>query len=74
VIGSLMQAATPPEPDYVAAVYRSVSAMLAEHGLSHDEAVAGCARCQACSGLSAWEKVFRKEELRDRSGHRAAAG
>jgi hypothetical protein len=52
----------------VADVYRSVSAMLAEHGMDHDDAVAGCARCQACSGLSAWERVFRKEELRERRG------
>jgi radical SAM protein (TIGR04043 family) len=74
VIGSLMEAATPPAPDYVASVYRSVSAMLDEAGLSHDDAVAGCARCQACSGLSAWERVFRREELRGRADHSAAAG
>ena len=73
VIGSLMEAATPPEPDYVAALYRSVSAMLDEAGLSHSDAVAGCARCQACSGLSAWERVFRREELRGRADHSAAA-
>ena len=68
VPGTLMADVPPPEPDYVAGVYRSVSAMLAEHGLDHEGAAAGCARCQACSGLSAWERVFRKEELRE---HRA---
>jgi radical SAM protein (TIGR04043 family) len=68
VPGTLMADVSPPDPDYVAAVYRSVSAMLAEHGMDHDDAVAGCARCQACSGLSAWERVFRKEELRERRG------
>jgi len=68
VPGTLMADVAPPEPDYVAGVYRSVSAMLAEHGMDHDDAVAGCARCQACSGLSAWERVFRKEELRERRG------
>ena len=52
----------PPDPDYVASIYRSVSAMLADAGLDHVEAKAGCARCQACSGLSAWERIFRKEE------------
>jgi hypothetical protein len=36
--------------------------MLAEHGLDHADAGAGCARCQACSGLSAWERLFAKEE------------
>ena len=74
VPGTLMEDVPPPPPDYVAAVYASVSAMLAEHGLDHDGAAAGCARCQACSGLSAWERVFRKEELRERGGlalHRA---
>jgi radical SAM protein (TIGR04043 family) len=65
VPGTLMADVAPPGPDYVAEVYRSVSAMLADAGLDHDDALAGCARCQACSGLSAWERVFRKEELRD---------
>jgi radical SAM protein (TIGR04043 family) len=67
VPGTLMADVAPPDPDYVAGVYRSVSAMLAEHGLDHEEARAGCARCQACSGLSAWERVFRKEALREGS-------
>ena len=65
VPGTLMADVRPPDPDYVAEVYRSVSAMLSEHGLDHEEARAGCARCQACSGLSAWERVFRKEALRE---------
>jgi hypothetical protein len=42
--------------------------MLAAGGLDHEGAAAGCARCQACSGLSAWERVFRKEDLRERRG------
>jgi radical SAM protein (TIGR04043 family) len=67
VPGTLMADVAPPDPDYVAEVYRSVSAMLSEHGLDHEEARAGCARCQACSGLSAWERVFRKEALREGS-------
>jgi radical SAM protein (TIGR04043 family) len=62
VPGTLMADTPPPDPDYVAGVYRAVSAMLAEHGLDHVEAAAGCARCQACSGLSAWERLFAKEE------------
>jgi len=68
VPGTLMADVPPPDPDYVAAVYRSVSTMLAAGGLDHEGAAAGCARCQACSGLSAWERVFRKEELRERRG------
>jgi len=62
VPGTLLEDAAPPDPDYVAAVYRSVSAMLAESGLDHVEAKAGCARCQACSGLSAWERILRREQ------------
>ena len=68
VPGTLMADVPPPDPDYVAAIYRSVSAMLAAGRLDHEGAAAGCARCQACSGLSAWERVFRKEELRERRG------
>jgi radical SAM protein (TIGR04043 family) len=65
VPGTLMENEPAPAPDYVASVYRSVSAMLAESGLDHLDAKAGCARCQACSGLSAWERLFRKEEVRE---------
>jgi radical SAM protein (TIGR04043 family) len=62
VPGTALADAPPPDPDYVASIYRSVSAMLAEAGLDHVEAKAGCARCQACSGLSAWERLFRRED------------
>jgi radical SAM protein (TIGR04043 family) len=72
VPGTLLADAPPPDPDYVADVYRTVSALLAEHGLDHLEAAAGCARCQACSGLSAWERVFRKEERRELAVRRSA--
>lgn len=66
VPGTLLADSPPPGAEYVASVYRSVSAMLAESGLDHVEATAGCARCQACSGLSAWERLFKLEEARDR--------
>jgi len=66
VPGTLLQDSPTPDADYVGSVYRSVSAMLAESGLDHVEAKAGCARCQACSGLSAWERLFKREEARDR--------
>jgi radical SAM protein (TIGR04043 family) len=62
VPGTLMADAEPPDPDYVASIYRSVSAMIEEAGLDHTAAKAGCARCQACSGLSAWERLTEKEE------------
>jgi radical SAM protein (TIGR04043 family) len=62
VPGTLMADAEPPDPDYVAGIYRSVSAMIADAGLDHLAAKAGCARCQACSGLSAWERVLAREQ------------
>ena len=65
VPGTLLEGSPAPDPEYVASIYRSVSAMLAEAGLDHAAAKAGCARCQACSGLSAWERVFRREEARE---------
>ncbi|MDT7706559.1 MAG: hypothetical protein QOG20_2166, partial [Pseudonocardiales bacterium] len=33
-------------------IYRKVAGFLAERGLGADTAVAGCARCQACSSLN----------------------
>jgi radical SAM protein (TIGR04043 family) len=66
VPGTLMADTAPPQASYVASVYRSVSEMLAASGLDHVEAKAGCARCQACSGLSAWERVLKREEARER--------
>jgi hypothetical protein len=46
--------------------------MLAQAGFDHEEAGAGCARCQACSGLSAWERVFEKERWRELADRRAS--
>jgi radical SAM protein (TIGR04043 family) len=62
VPGTLMADTPAPEPDYVARIYAEVSAMLADAGFDHTDAKAGCARCQACSGLSAWERVFKRED------------
>ena len=61
VPGTLMADSPAPEPDYVGRIYAEVSAMIADAGLNHLEAKAGCARCQACSGLSAWERVAARE-------------
>ena len=38
VPGTLMADASPPSPDYVASIYRSVSAMLADAGFDHADA------------------------------------
>jgi len=61
VPGTLMADVPTPDPDYVARIYGEVAAMLADAGFDHLEAKAGCARCQACSGLSAWERVLARQ-------------
>jgi radical SAM protein (TIGR04043 family) len=65
VPGTLMADVPPPDPDYVAGIYAEVSAMLADAGFDHTSAKAGCARCQACSGLSAWERVLKRKDGAD---------
>ncbi|MFN2628721.1 MAG: MSMEG_0568 family radical SAM protein [Gaiellaceae bacterium] len=65
VPGTLMEHTPTPDPDYVAGIYKAVSAMLADASFTHLDAKAGCARCQACSGLSAWERVFAREDRSD---------
>jgi biotin synthase-related radical SAM superfamily protein len=51
VAGSLMGDVTPPEREYTERIYRKVAAYMSERGLDSHVAKAGCARCQACSGL-----------------------
>ena len=68
VPGTLMADSPAPEPDYVARIYSEVSAMIAGAGLDHLDAKAGCARCQACSGLSAWERLAKREQAGDGDG------
>ena len=52
VAGSLMADVPAPSREYTEPIYRKVAAFLAERGLGADTAVAGCARCQACSSLN----------------------
>ena len=58
VAGSLMADAVTPDAEYTDRIYRKVAAYLAERGLSADDAVAGCARCQACSALNAVQPLL----------------
>jgi radical SAM protein (TIGR04043 family) len=55
VPGSLMADLRPPPKEAVEAVYRQVVPHLARRGMSAAGVSAGCARCQACSGLGAFE-------------------
>ncbi len=52
VAGSLMEDVPAPPAQYTERIYRRVAGYLAERGLGADTAVAGCARCQACSALN----------------------
>ena len=59
VPGSLMEHFRPPPREAVEAVYRRVVPYLAARGMSAAGVTAGCARCQACSGLGAFERSDR---------------
>ncbi len=56
VPGSLMADVLPPPRAAVEAVYRRIVPHLLRQGLTSAGVVAGCARCQACSGLGAFER------------------
>ncbi len=56
VPGSLMEDCLPPPKQAVEAVYRQVVPYLARKGMSSAGVAAGCARCQACSGIGAFER------------------
>jgi hypothetical protein len=59
VPGSLMEHVRPPPREAVEAVYRRVVPHLLARGMSSAGVTAGCARCQACSGLGAFERSDR---------------
>jgi len=58
VPGSLMQDELPPPPAYVESMYRQVVPHLLSRGLSAAHVRAGCARCNACSAMSAFERAL----------------
>lgn len=55
VAGSLMEGWPSPSRDYLEPIYRKVHAYMNLRGMNAATAKAGCARCQACSGLRALE-------------------
>ena len=58
VPGSLMEDLLPPGAAYSESIYRRVVPYLVERGLSSWDVQAGCARCQACSGMSLIEQEY----------------
>lgn len=57
VPGSLMADALPPGPEYVESIYRQVVPYMLANGMTAENVAAGCARCQACSGMAALERA-----------------
>lgn len=57
VPGSLLAGARPPSPEYVERVYRQVVPYMTASGMGATGVMAGCARCQACSGMAALERA-----------------
>ena len=58
VAGSLMADRTPPSRAYTQPIYNKVLAYMAQRGMRSTTAKAGCARCQACSGLASMEPLL----------------
>jgi radical SAM protein (TIGR04043 family) len=56
VPGSLMEDVPPPAADYMRQVYRRAVPYLRQRGLASWHVKAGCARCNACSAMAAFEK------------------
>lgn len=57
IAGSLLEDLAPPTPEYTESVYRQVVPYLTARGLSAEGAMAGCARCQACSAMATVERA-----------------
>jgi radical SAM protein (TIGR04043 family) len=53
--GTPLENHAPPDADFMRAVLRPLGAMLTEAGLTSETVKAGCAKCGACSSLSAYE-------------------
>ncbi|MEJ2863911.1 MSMEG_0568 family radical SAM protein [Actinomycetospora flava] len=58
VAGSLLADATTPDAAYTDRIYQKVAAYMTERQMSSADAVAGCARCQACSALNAVQPLL----------------
>ena len=58
VAGSLMAEVLPPGREYTERIYRQVARYMSERGLDLIAPKAGCARCQACSGLNGVQRTL----------------
>ena len=55
IIGTPLADAQAPDPNLMQRIYRKVAANNLRYGLSYRNSKAGCARCGACSGITAFE-------------------
>ncbi len=62
VPGSLLEDLLPPDAAYTESIYRRVVPYLVDRGIGSWTVSAGCARCQACSGMSLIEEEYRRRE------------
>lgn len=58
VAGSLMQDVLPPSREYTERIYHQVATYMSERGMDTSQPKAGCARCQACSGLKSVQSAI----------------
>jgi radical SAM protein (TIGR04043 family) len=58
VAGSLMEDVMPPDRAYTERIYRQVGGYMLERGMDASLPKAGCARCQACSGLQSVQPLL----------------
>jgi radical SAM protein (TIGR04043 family) len=58
VAGSLMESVLPPDRAYTDRIYRRVLSHMTARGMDSSMPLAGCARCQACSGMRTLEPVL----------------
>jgi radical SAM protein (TIGR04043 family) len=65
VPGTSLGDALPPGPEYMESVYRRVVPYLVARGLGSWNVRAGCARCQACSAMTAMERSLVDHGRRD---------
>lgn len=57
VPGTILGESAPPPHEYVARIYQQVVPHMLRRGMSSAGVAAGCARCQACSGMAALERT-----------------
>ncbi|MCH9649625.1 MAG: MSMEG_0568 family radical SAM protein [Deltaproteobacteria bacterium] len=55
LLGTPLENTPAPEPELMQSIYRRVAANNRRYGLSYRNSKAGCTRCGACSGLTAFE-------------------